>query len=211
MVEGAGGDDPDVTDSNAHVYVATDRVQFHAAAGTDSAYGPTRDRAVLLTDVPPIVFSEVMRQVDLLTAVASIAADPAWLDRGGDAAHPTQWGAQAAAYWQATNTAELAESGIRRRQMLERIVPRLAIAPKLTLEARYLEVDGSRHRYRIHLGSGACFRGERHICIMPAAVPRETRVWLPFEGDRTLSIILSKAVLLAADATITDPVILAQL
>ena len=37
------------------------------------------------------------------------------------------------------------------------------------------------------------------------------KIWLPFEGDRTLSIILSKAVLLAADDEITDPVILAQL
>jgi hypothetical protein len=37
------------------------------------------------------------------------------------------------------------------------------------------------------------------------------RLWLPFEGDRTLSIILSKAMLLAADDKITDPVILRQL
>jgi hypothetical protein len=36
-------------------------------------------------------------------------------------------------------------------------------------------------------------------------------VRLPFEGDSTLSIILSKAFLLADDHRITDPTILRQL
>jgi hypothetical protein len=36
-------------------------------------------------------------------------------------------------------------------------------------------------------------------------------VQLPFEGDGTLSIILSKAFLLADDAKITDPTITSQL
>jgi len=34
---------------------------------------------------------------------------------------------------------------------------------------------------------------------------------LPFEGDQLLGIILSKAMLLANDATITDPAITSQL
>ena len=210
-VEGAGGDEPETTESGAFAYVATDRVQFHAATGGDSARGPMRGPAVPLADLPPVVFSEIMRHCDLFTAVASIAADPNWLDRGGDAAHPNQWGQAAAAYWHRTNTADLEESGKRRRAMLARIVPRLKIADRLALEDRYLAVAGTRHRYRIHLGSGACFRGERHICIVPASEREAGRLWLPFEGDRTLSIILSKAALLAADERITDPVILAQL
>jgi hypothetical protein len=36
-------------------------------------------------------------------------------------------------------------------------------------------------------------------------------MWLPFEGDHGLSVILSKALLLAADTTITDPLILRQI
>jgi hypothetical protein len=208
----AGGDEPEVTDSGAAVYVSTDRVQFHAILGdaADSARGPARGLPVPLADLPPVIFSEVMRHADLFTAVASIAADPNWLDRGGDAAHPSQWGRDADAYWQRTNTAELEQSGKRRRAMLERIVPRLKIADKLHLDERYLHVQGKRHLYRVHLGSGACFRGERHLCIVPKA-DGGPRVWLPFEGDRTLSLILSKAVLLAADDKITDPVILRQL
>jgi hypothetical protein len=36
-------------------------------------------------------------------------------------------------------------------------------------------------------------------------------VMLPFDGDQVLSVILSKALLLAADNKITDPAILQQL
>lgn len=211
-IEGAGGESPETTDSGAYAYVSTDRVQFHSVAdAADSARGPARNRAVPLTEIPAIVFSEVMRHTDRFTAVSSIAADPNWLDRGGDAAHPTQWGQQAAAYWTSTNTADLEESGKRRRDMLTRVVGRLKIADRLTLDDRYLRVAGKRHDYKIHLGSGACFRGERHICIVPKTETGPARIWLPFEGDRTLSIIISKAMLLAADDKITDPVILAQL
>jgi hypothetical protein len=95
--------------------------------------------------------------------------------------------------------------------MLERIVPRLKIAAKLKLEDRYLVVQGTRQEYAIHLGSGACSRDARHICIVPKSSTAGDKIWLPFEGDRTLSIILSKALLLAADDEITDPVILGQL
>jgi hypothetical protein len=213
-VEGAGGDDPEVSDSGAYAYVTTDRIQFHAIApdAADSATGPARGEAVALTDVPAILFSEVMRHADLFTSVASIAADPAWLDRGADADHPSQWARDAAAYWTRTNTADLEEAGKRRRAMLERVVPRLKFADKLSFDERHLVVKGKLHSYRIHLGSGACFRGERHICIVPASAETgAARLWLPFEGDRTLSIILSKAMLLVADDKITDTVILRQI
>ncbi|MBB4372474.1 hypothetical protein GGD63_005282 [Bradyrhizobium sp. cir1] len=212
-VKGAGGDDPQVSGSAAYAYVSTDRVQFHRVheGAGDSANGPRRGDPVALTEIPPVVFSEIMRHADLFTAVASIAADPDWLDRGRDADHPNQWARHAQDYWLQTNTATLVESGKRRRAMLERIVPRLKIAPLLKLEDRYLVVRGTWHEYEIHLGSGACSRGGRHICIVPKSSAEGDRIWLPFEGDRTLSIIISKALLLAADDKITDPVILRQL
>ena len=149
----------------------TDRVSFYRApeGAVDSAYGPKMGEALALEDISPVVFSEVMRSCDLFTAVASIPADPNWLDRGGEATHPTQWGARADEYWHNTNTAELVESGKRRHAMLERII--------------------------VPAGVNAGAKG---------------KIWLPFEGDRTLSIILPKAVLLAADDKIKDPVILRQ-
>lgn len=45
-----------------------------------------------------------------------------------------------------------------------------------------------------------------------ASVNKATgKVFLPFEGDRTLGIVLSKALLLADDAKITDSTILSQI
>ena len=49
---------------------------------------------------------------------------------------------------------------------------------------------------------------------MPARGPvaaDSDRLFLPFEGDATLSIILTKAFLLAADNAITDPTIVRQI
>jgi hypothetical protein len=50
---------------------------------------------------------------------------------------------------------------------------------------------------------------DRYLCIVPAR--RRATVMLPFDGDQMLSIIMSKAVLLAADDKITDPSITHQL
>jgi len=212
-IEGAGGDDPETTDSLAYLFVNTDRVTFFRApeGADDSAQGPATGDPLPLDQIPPVVFSEVMRACDLVTAVTSIAADDAWLDRGQRAEHPSQWSTRADDYWRRTNTAELVVSGQRRRAMLERIIPRLAIADRLTLTDKALMVRGTRHTYEIHIGSGACSRAGRHICIVPKNSAVRGKIWLPFEGDRTLSIIISKAVLLAADDKITDPIILAQL
>lgn len=212
-VEGAGGDDPQTTDSGAYAYINTDRVTFFRAisGAADSARGPSTGDPLPLAGIQPVVFSEVMRACDLFTAVASIAADPTWLDRGQEAQHPSQWGQAADTYWRNVNTGDLVESGKRRHAMLAQIVPRLAIANKLTLSDKALVVRGTRHTYEIYLGSGAASQNGRHICIVPKNSAMADKVWLPFEGDRTLSIIISKAVLLAADDTITDPVILGQI
>jgi hypothetical protein len=52
----------------------------------------------------------------------------------------------------------------------------------------------------------------RKFCIVEAP-PRGSKqeVFLPFEGDSKLSVILSKAFLLAADDKIKDPTILNQI
>jgi hypothetical protein len=44
-----------------------------------------------------------------------------------------------------------------------------------------------------------------------SSVPVGERVFLPFEGDQTLSVIISKAFLLANDKAIKDPSITRQL
>ena len=66
--------------------------------------------------------------------------------------------------------------------------------------------------YAIHLGSlNILIRpSNRYLCIVPGRKnPRAAR--LPFAGDATFSIILSKAYMLNDDDKITDPTILTQL
>ncbi len=68
------------------------------------------------------------------------------------------------------------------------------------------------HAYRIYVGSGTIFMepNDQYLCIVPAqgAANLSGKVFLPFEGDGTLAIILSKAFLLAEGRSINDPTIL---
>ena len=165
------------------------------------------DRMSLRLDaIPPTVFSEVMRDLDLFTGVASIGADPAW---GLRPSAPFQ------EYWESFSSSELTEMAGSRRSLLERMLPSLSIRDRCKLDDRYLSVRGDRATYRIHLGSANVLMepGSRYVCIVEgaatAASPRSLP--LPFEGDRILSLILSKAFLLAGDSKIKDESILRQL
>ena len=74
---------------------------------------------------------------------------------------------------------------------------------------------GQKRTYKIHLGSGNILMepNDEYLCIVPdsrsPATPDD--LFLPFEGDSTLSIIISKALLLADDAKIKDPTIARQI
>jgi hypothetical protein len=77
-------------------------------------------------------------------------------------------------------------------------------------------VKGHRHVYKNHLGSGNILMepNDQYLCIVPDRSGKtmgDSAVFLPFEGDAVLSIILSKAQLLMDDDKITDPTILRQL
>ncbi len=198
----AGGEGTWAEPSGVLLYIATDQVRFCGRAG----------RPRPLSEIPPLLFSEVMREVDLFVGVASIGNDPQWQDRG---AGPL--GMQYGAYWREYAFGELNGSAVTRREALARLVPRLKIADRCTLEERYLQVRGELHTYRIHLGSGNILiePDGRYLCIVPSARSRTSDpagdLVLPFEGDGVLSIILSKAFLLADDTRIADPTILSQL
>ena len=102
-----------------------------------------------------------------------------------------------------------------RRALLERLVPRLTIADRCTLEGRFLLVQGRAPHVQDppRLGQHPD-EPERPVPVhRPEVRPRPAPQagYLPFEGDRMLAIILSKAMLLADDTKITDPTILSQL
>jgi hypothetical protein len=183
--------------SGIYLYVRTGRVRFRRAG-----------LPVALDDVPPLVFSEALRDIDLSVSIAGIAADPTWPQ-----AAPAAW----AERWHQQAFAALSPMGERRREVLERVLPGLPIAERAHLDGRYLVVRGTKGSYRIHLGSAGVLMepGSRAICIVPAgggALPGEPgHVWLPFEGDATLALVLSKALMLAADDRIDDPLVRLQL
>lgn len=53
---------------------------------------------------------------------------------------------------------------------------------------------------------------DEYLCIVPgrSQTPAD-KLYLPFEGDQMLAVILSKALLLAADRQIKDPTIIRQI
>ena len=163
---------------------------------------------VRLVDVPPIVFSEAMRDVDLFVGVSSVAADTNWQDTGlrRDVALRQYFDA----YW----NGELGGSARVRRDAIERMLPGLTIADRCELLDRFLRVRGERRAYKIHLGSGNILMepSDTYLCIVPARGGRTAGgVFLPFDDDPMLSLILSKAFLLANDSAITDRTILQQI
>ena len=216
---GAGGDDPEVTDSQAYLYLTTDQLRFYriadpAQAVAASAHGPQRGAVVNIEDVPPLALSEVMRHCDLFVGVASVANDPNWVDSGRDAEHPNQWHRTIGAdYWRTHAFGDLSAMAETRLAQLTALLPSLAIGKvSRVIDGKFLRVEGKRRAYKIHLGSGNILMepNDQYLCIVPAS-SGAVDVRLPFEGDNMLSIILSKAAMLADDDKITDPSILSQL
>jgi hypothetical protein len=164
---------------------------------------------ITLEQVPPLIFSEIMRDVDLFVGVASVSNDPTWADGGPDGRHRD--------YWNNYSWGNLGETAKTRRDVLERLLPRLKIASRCEIKDRFLVVRGDLRTYKIHLGSGNILMepNDQYLCIVPgrgaASDGTGGKVFLPFEGDQMLSIILSKALLLSNDTAISDPTITRQI
>ncbi|WP_283136924.1 DUF4132 domain-containing protein [Rhizohabitans arisaemae] len=219
-VEGIGDDyGNDTTPSGAYHRIVTDQVRFYpldAPGNAAHAYGGSYEQWVPvgadpegplpLERIPPLVFSEVMRDVDLFVGVASVGNDPTWQDGGP--------GGRFREYWASYGFGELSGSAQTRQDLLSRLLPRLAIGDRCTLEGRFLHVKGELRTYKIHLGSGNILMepDDRYLCIVPEQTAAPVGgVFLPFEGDRMLAVILSKTMLLAKDTEITDPTIVRQI
>lgn len=222
-IEGIGDNYPvDANEAGAYLRLATDQVRFyrstaainyaHASGGgyQSAARGPGLNdvnEPVPLGEIPPLVFSEVMRDVDLFVGVASVGNDPTWQDGGPEGRYRD--------YWQNYSFGKLTETASTRKQVLERLIPRMKIATRCSFSERFLVVRGDMRTYKIHMGSGNILMepNDQYLCIVPDSRARaaQDNFYLPFEGDNTLSIIISKALLLADDTKIKDPSITRQL
>jgi Domain of unknown function (DUF4132) len=179
-----------------YLYVASDRVCFYR----------DRQTQIPLAEIPALAFSEVMRNVDLFVGVASIGNDPNWSDRGENA-YNTYWGDYC--------FGELAMSAQLRREVITRLLPKLKIRDRCKIDDRFLIVEGKKRTYKIHFGSGNILMepNNSYLCIVADSLKTSqgSEVFLPFEGDGMLSIILSKAFLLAEDDKIKDRSIISQI
>jgi hypothetical protein len=219
-ISGIGRDyETDAVESGAFRYVATDQVRFYPATPSGNVahtsgegyaqddLAAVADGPIPLADVPPLVLSEIFRDIDLFVGVCTIGNDPTWDDRGPDDRHR--------AYWRSYSTGKLSETASTRADLLRRLLPRLAIGPRCAIDDRFLHVKGILCSYKIHLGSGNVMMTPdgTYLCIVPDPHSRDpfADVPFPFEGDQMLAIILSKAMLLANDAKITDPTITRQI
>jgi len=191
--------DDNWNDAGILLYITTDQVKFKDA----------EDEVLDLVDIPKVVFSEIMRDVDLFVGVASVGNDPQWIDSNGNRQANRD-------YWNHFSFGDLNEVAKTRKAVLERLLPRLKkIRDVAHLDGKFLNVKGKLRTYKIHIGSGNILMepNDQYLCIVPErSSERSTdKLFIPFEGDRGLSIVLSKAFLLAEDDKITDTTITSQI
>lgn len=144
-----------------------------------------RGENLALTAVPSRVFSEVMRDMDLVVSVAH---------RGG--VDP-----------------EASASTIEIREALLKETLALLNIKNVTLKDRHAIIKGELAEYTVHLGSAMTHRQPGGAMFIVAVHSQHRgRIFLPFaDDDPRTAEVLSKVILLARDRDIKDPQILAQI
>lgn len=220
-IEGIGTNyGEDTNESGVYLRIATDQVRFYqlgaaenyvhaGGGGYGGRWGQAAAAAPLPLDtIPTLVLSEIMRDIDLFVGVGSVGNDPTWQDGGPNGRYQD--------YWTSYAFGELGESAQTRKEVLKRLIPKLKIAKRCEIQEKFLVVQGELRTYKIHLGSSNILMepNDQYLCIVPdrsSDTKTSDTLFLPFEGDRTLAIILSKAFLLANDKAIKDETITRQI
>ncbi len=161
-----------------------------------------QNRAALAIDrIPAVIFSETLRDVDLFVATSSIGIEEDWNQ------------ARYQDYWRNYSRGELSAIAETRRDVLKQLLPSLKISAATELTDKFLVVKGKLRTYKIHIGSTNILMEptDQYLCIVPDRNKESNNVFLPFDEDAGLSIILSKAILLADDDKITDSTIVSQI
>lgn len=143
------------------------------------------ERCVDLTSIPPIVFSETMRNLDLVVSTAYVGGvDPI-----------------------------TSQSSIALRVMIGQELCALLKLNQVSFDGQYAKVVGKYGHYAIHLGSGIIHQeGRGAINILPVHSQSRGKIFLPFaDDDPKTAEIMAKIILLAEDQKIKDPSILNQI
>lgn len=148
-------------------------------------YTPDTAQPIPIADVPPRIFSEVLRDLDLVVSVAH---------RGG--VDP-----------------EASQSTIEMRTSILRETCALLSLSNVRIEGPRALIAGARSSYAVHLGSGTIHLVPGGaLWVVPVHSQHQGRIFLPFaDGDPKSAEIISKVLLLSRDDQIQDPAILAQI
>ena len=136
-------------------------------------------------EVPDIVYSEAMRDVDLAVSVAHAGSvDP-------QASHST----------------------VAMRKVIVLCNIELFDLKNVTIEGTHAFIKGSLGEYTVHLGSGVVhMRGVHQLNVLPVHSQHRGKIFLPFlDEDPKTAEIISKIILFADDKKIKDPYILEQM
>lgn len=142
-------------------------------------------KPVKLTDVPAVLFSEAMRDLDLVVSVAHV---------GGVDPEATQSTTEMRAALVATACGLLKLSNVK-------------------LDGKHALIAGEYGHYSVHLGSAVVHKQPGGaLCVVAVNAQHRGRLFLPFADDdpRTAEVV-SKVLLLARDKEIQDPTILEQI
>ena len=138
-----------------------------------------------ISEIPDIIFSEVMRDVDLAVSVAHAGEiDP-----------------------------EMSHSTIEMRKAIAEFVIPMFKLKNVTFTDSHALIKGERANYSVHLGSGVIHQeGGPMLNVLPVHSQNRGRIFLPFvDDDPKTAEVLSKIIFFAEDQKIKDPYILQQL
>lgn len=142
-------------------------------------------KSLPLNEIPPALFSEVMRDLDLVVSVAH---------QGGVDPEAT------------TSTVEMRASLVRETCRLLKLI-------NVQIQGSHVLIEGLLGSYSIHLGSAMVHRQPGGaLCIIPVPSQHRGRIFLPFvDNDPKTAEVVSKVLLLSKDKEIKDPTILEQI
>lgn len=143
------------------------------------------NRPVDLNEIPPVVFSETMRDMDLVVSVAHVGGvDP-------EASHST----------------------VEMRTAIAKELAVLLKLTNVEFIGSHAKIYGSLSGYSIHMGSGVIHaEGKGMIALLPVHSQARGRIFLPFaDDDPKTAEIMSKILFFAEDKKIKDASILQQL
>ena len=138
-----------------------------------------------IKDIPDIIFSEVMRDVDMAVSVAHAGGvDP-----------------------------ETSHSTVEMRKAIAEFTMPLFRLTNVTFTKNHAVIEGKSANYTVHLGSGVVHQeAGPMINVLPVHSQRRGRIFLPFvDDDPKTSEVLTKILFFAEDNKIKDPYILGQI